>query len=59
MDGAAVRWLRPGFRVDLRGSWFAVGHGGPDPTIRRRDGRVSLALRTPDGPAMLDLREVG
>ena len=55
MSGS-VRRLRPEFTVDLRRTVRAVGHGGLDPTLQLSDGSAVLGLRTPDGPAQLELR---
>jgi 3-methyladenine DNA glycosylase/8-oxoguanine DNA glycosylase len=54
-ERTGTRRLRPDHPVDLRRTLRALGHGGLDPTLRVTEGRGTLALRTPLGPATLDL----
>jgi 3-methyladenine DNA glycosylase/8-oxoguanine DNA glycosylase len=49
--------VRLGFTLDLLNTLAPLAHGRGDPTIRLGRRAASLALRTPDGPATLSLRQ--
>ena len=53
----AIRRIELEHPVDLRRTMFPLIRGSGDPTARVEGGTVWRAVRTPDGPATMSLRQ--